>query len=107
MYKWCHLLIVLYLLSASLATQAAMRCGDSLVYTGDNQYNILQKCGEPKDKQFYEEVVPLYNSAGYQVGTTTNVIERWIYQRSPVDFQYILTFDAGVVKAINANRNPY
>lgn len=85
----------------------AMRCGDKLVYTGDSQYTILQKCGEPQDKQTYEESVPLYNAAGYQIGTTTNVVERWIYQKSPADFEYTLRFDAGILKEISANRNPY
>jgi hypothetical protein len=85
----------------------AMRCGNQLVYTGDSQYNVLMKCGEPQDRQFYEEVVAIYNAAGYQIGTTTNVVERWIYQKSPVDFEYTLSFDAGILKNISANRNPY
>jgi hypothetical protein len=85
----------------------AMRCGDNLVDSGDSQYNILQKCGEPQDKQSYEELIPLYNQAGYQIGTTTNIVERWIYQKSPADFQYTLTFNAGILKEISANRNPY
>jgi hypothetical protein len=88
-----------------MTTAQAMRCGDKLVYTGDNQYNILQKCGEPQAKQSYEEIIPLYNEAGYQIGTTTNIVERWIYQRSSADFQYTLIFDAGILKEINANRN--
>jgi hypothetical protein len=85
----------------------SMRCGDKLVDTGDNQYNILQKCGKPQDKQSYEEIIPLYNAAGYQIGTTVNMVERWIYQRSAADFQYTLIFDTGVLKEIKANRNPY
>ncbi|WP_233586522.1 DUF2845 domain-containing protein [Legionella sp. km772] len=89
-----------------MSTAAAMRCGDKLVYTGDDQFTILQKCGEPLAKQTYEEVIPLYNQAGYQIGTTNNVVERWIYQRSPADFQYTLIFDGGILKEINANRNP-
>lgn len=85
----------------------AMRCGDQLVDTGDNQFTIVQKCGEPKDKQRYEEVIPIYNAEGAQVGTTLNVVERWIYQRSPADFQYTLVFDAGILKDIETNRNAY
>lgn len=90
-----------------IACQAqAMRCGDQLVYVGDDQYTVLKKCGEPLDKQKTEENVPLYNAAGYQIGYTTNTVERWIYQRSSADFQYVLRFDSGVVKDISASRNP-
>jgi hypothetical protein len=99
-------LIMFFCFSMSVSAYS-MRCGDQLIYTGDPSFTIVQKCGEPKDKQSYEEVIPLYNGAGYQVGTTVNVIERWIYQRSPADFQYTLTFDGGVLKSIDANRNPY
>lgn len=106
MLKPKHVFLICCLTCISVAAHC-MRCGDKLVDTGDNQYNILQKCGEPQDKQNYEEIIPLYNAAGYQIGTTVNVVERWIYQRSPADFQYTLVFDAGVLKEINVNRNPY
>lgn len=97
-------LLGLFLISAH---SQAMRCGDKLVFTGDSQYAILQKCGEPQDKQVHQEVIPLYNRAGYQIGTTVNVVERWIYQRSPADFEYTLIFNGSVLKEIAANRNPY
>lgn len=106
MLNYNSLAVVICLTVTYMSTAQAMRCGDKLVYTGDNQYTILQKCGEPQEKQSYEEVIPLYNQAGYQIGTTINTVERWIYQRSPVDFQYTLIFDAGILKEINANRNP-
>lgn len=103
-YRW---VLITCLTLSYMSTVQAMRCADKLVYTGDNQYTILQKCGEPQVKQSYVEAIPLYNQAGYQIGTTTNVVERWIYQRSPVDFQYTLTFDEGILKEIDSNRNPY
>lgn len=84
----------------------AMRCGDKLVFTGDTSFDVLTKCGEPLNKEHYEEVIPLYNQAGYNIGININVLERWIYQRSSADFQYILIFDAGTLKEIKANRNP-
>lgn len=84
----------------------AMRCGDKLVYEGDSDYTVTQKCGEPKARQMIEQVIPLYNGAGYYIGSNTNIIEVWIYQKSSADFQYELIFDRGVVKEIKANRNP-
>ena len=100
-------IIIFGLAFAYFNTAQAMRCGDKLVYTGDDQYTILQKCGDPQAKENSEESIPLYNAAGYQIGTTLNVVERWIYQRSSADFQYTLIFDAGILKEINTNRNSY
>ena len=101
-----NIFVVLMGLMLVMSSACAMRCGNKLVYEGDDKFTVLEKCGEPLDKQMYEEIIPLYNYAGYQVGETTNVIERWIYQRSSADFQYILVFNEGRVKEINANRNP-
>lgn len=84
----------------------SMRCGDKLVLEGDSQYHVIKNCGEPLDKQLYEESVPLYNAAGYQIGWSTVTIEKWIYQKSSADFEYELVFNNGVVKEINASRNP-
>jgi hypothetical protein len=94
------------LCSLLLSPAYAMRCGDKLVFEGDSQYTVLSKCGEPLDKMIYEENIPLYNAAGYQIGTTTNTVETWIYQKSPADFQYELVFNSGKVNQINVNRNP-
>ncbi len=85
---------------------AAMRCGDKLIFEGDSKYIVQTKCGDPLDKQITEEQVPIYDYWGYQIGVTTNTVEKWIYQRSSAEFMYELTFDNGVVKTINANRNP-
>lgn len=96
----------LVLLLCLASTAQAMRCGNNLVYEGDSKFTVLSKCGEPLDKQIHEELIPLFNSAGYQIGLTQNLKEVWIYQRSSADFQYQLLFDNDVLKQINANRNP-
>lgn len=96
-----------FLLTLLLLSNAyAMRCGEKLVYEGDSQYTVLSKCGEPLDKQIYEQSVPVFNEFGYQIGVSTTTIETWIYQKSSAEFQYQLIFDGGVLKKINANRNP-
>ncbi|MCL9685819.1 DUF2845 domain-containing protein [Legionella maioricensis] len=89
-----------------ISTACAMRCGEKLVYEGDSEFDVLSKCGEPLDKQVYNQPVPQYNAEGEQIGAITNSISKWIYQKSPADFQYELIFDAGVLKQINTNRNP-
>lgn len=98
--------LVMLIMAFLFNSASAMRCGDKLVFEGDSKYTVENKCGDPVDKQIYEESVPLYNYAGYQIGVSTRIVEKWIYQRSPTDFQYELIFDNGVVKSINANRNP-
>ena len=99
--------IMVLLLTTSIAPSLfAMRCGGKLVLEGDSEYNVLSKCGEPLYKKVNEETIPLYNSEGYQIGVTTDTFETWIYQKSSAEFQYELIFDEGVLKEINANRNP-
>lgn len=98
---------LLMLLLIITSTGYAMRCpSGQLVEVGDNQYDVEAKCGPPLDKQIYHESVPQYNMAGYQIGVIDTLVERWIYQRSAGEFQYILSFDQGVVTKIDANRNP-
>ena len=103
--KMQKFLLVLFLFAAS--SVHVMRCPNGqLVEVGDNQYDVEAKCGPPLDKEIYHESVPQYNIAGYQIGVIDTLVERWIYQRSAGEFQYILSFDQGVVTKIDANRNP-
>ncbi|KTD59264.1 DUF2845 domain-containing protein [Legionella shakespearei] len=99
--------LALILFTLLLPNVYAMRCGEKLVYEGDSAYTVLSKCGEPLDKQIFEQAVPVFNEFGYQIGVSTTYIETWIYQKSPAEFQYQLMFDGGILKQINANRNPY
>ena len=96
----------LFLSILFISTASAMRCGEKLVYEGDSEFDVLSKCGEPLDKQAYNQPVPQYDAEGYQIGAIYNSISKWIYQKSPADFQYELIFDAGVLRQINTNRNP-
>ncbi|TAL66553.1 MAG: DUF2845 domain-containing protein [Legionella sp.] len=105
MKRFSFLILVLCLFLSEMAM--AMRCGSQLVSEGDEQYTVLSKCGEPLDKEMFEQTTPVYNYAGYQIGTNTTIVERWIYQKSSADFQYVLIFDQGIVKEIQTNRNQY
>ena len=98
--------LFLVLIFCNISAADAMRCGDTLVYEGDSKFDVLDKCGDPLDKQTYEQSTPLYNDAGYRVGTSSGTIDVWTYQKSSVEFQYVLTFDEGILKKISANRNP-
>lgn len=103
MQKQVYFILLTFLLALPAS---AMRCGTQLVSEGDSQYSVLSKCGEPLDKRIYEETVPIFDAWGYQIGTTTNTVETWIYQKSSADFQYELIFESGKIKQINVNRNP-
>lgn len=96
----------LFISISFLSTANAKRCGEKLVYAGDSEFDVFSKCGEPLNKQIYDQPVPQYNTYGYQIGVINNSVSKWIYQKSPAEFQYELIFDAGVLKEINANRNP-
>ena len=96
----------LFISVALISSATAMRCGDKLVAEGDSDYDVLSKCGEPLYKHDYDQAIPQYNSEGYQVGVINSSISKWVYQKSPADFQYQLIFDAGVLKQIITNRNP-
>ena len=99
--------LLILLSSMFIASSAeAMRCGTQLVLEGDSDFDVLSKCGEPLYKKDYDQAVPQYNAQGYQIGAIQSSISKWYYQKSPGEFQYELIFDAGVLKQINANRNP-
>lgn len=98
--------ILMLFCSIFLVTTAnAMRCGNNLVYEGDSEFDVLSKCGEPLDKQKYDQPIMQYNDEGNQIGMIIGSISKWIYHNSPEDFQYELIFDQGVLKKINANRS--
>lgn len=59
-------------LSAPDVFATSMRCGGKLVEIGDNEYQVLNKCGRPT----------------YEHGN------RWIYDRGPGRFLKILVFGA-------------
>lgn len=81
-----------------------MRCGTELVLEGESKFDLKKKCGQPEDVVTYQESVPLYNQAGYQIGVTTRTVEKWYYQKSSAEFKYEILFSDGVIKEINASR---
>lgn len=99
------LVLIIFLLIVSGAA-TAMRCGQKLVYEEDLKYEVRQKCGEPLDKYFQEDKLPIFNRWGHFIGTTVRITEVWVYQRSPQEFLYEVVFDNGKVQEIRAKRSP-
>lgn len=93
------------ILSSLMSTSWALRCQGNLVYEGDTQDQVEQKCGDPNSKETLTTSQPLYNSEGAVVGSTPYLTEIWAYQSSPEDFLYRVYFTDKVVTSITANIN--
>ena len=64
------------------ASADSMRCGKWIVNETMTTDEILQKCGEPQQKDVSKEDVYARNQAGYSTKRGEQVIERWYYKPS-------------------------
>jgi hypothetical protein len=92
-------LTALFLLMLPLYGQASdsMRCGTNLVSTGDRAFEVLQRCGEPLQRE----------QIGYTLGESDRRelrIEEWIY-RNTGGFLFILTFEGSRLTRIESRRS--
>lgn len=72
----------------------ALRCGNRLVNTGDRQFEVLAKCGEPLWRERWEDDV--YERRFYdRLERQTVVVEEWIYDFGPNRLLYLLRFRNG------------
>ena len=82
-------------LTATLAE--TLRCGSVLIQPGDDARYVLEKCGEPMSR------IAILGGNVYPTGVTRS--DRWLYQRSPGQFQVVLAIgDDGRVSAIDFER---
>ncbi len=93
------------ILSSLVGTSWALRCQGSLVYEGDTQDQVEQKCGDPKNKETLSTSQTLYNPSGDIYGSTPYLTEVWTYQASPEDFVSRVYFTDKVVTSITDNLN--
>ncbi len=70
-----------------------MRCGISLVQTGESQLQVLDQCGQPDSKTAY----PSYGRHGEMDPS----VETWTYNFGPTDFVYRLVFTEGRLDEIH------
>jgi hypothetical protein len=75
------LILALSLVAAVPAALAAgsMRCGTTLVKTGDTKPQVAQKCGDPDFREFIS-------------GADERSMEQWYYERGQGQFPRVLTF---------------
>jgi len=93
------------LLALSIPAQAdTFRCGSKLIMEGDTAGEVLERCGEPSNKQVITEPIRTPNAIGgtSQVGTYT--YEIWRYQRGAGKFAALLRIEGGVVKELKYER---
>ena len=67
----------------NLADQSTLRCPGGIVATGDPDRAVVQKCGEPLDTQYRQDVGPV-----------------WIYNIGQSRFMYYLAFQNGRLQRI-------
>lgn len=94
-------LTVLFLLSISVGSSLAFRCGSGLVTTGDTKTQVLITCGQPttKGKASCEgqQQYLMADKAGKAKKSKkcTKKLEVWHYNCGDNDFIYALTFEDG------------
>jgi len=67
----------------NLADQSSLRCSGGIVATGDSDRAVVQKCGEPLDMQYRQDVGPV-----------------WIYNFGQSRYMYYLAFQNGRLQRI-------
>jgi hypothetical protein len=92
---------------AAPARADTLRCGSSLISTGALQGYVRERCGAPQSATEVSEPIIArgLNGARYVAGTATKQV--WRYSRRPGDFPAVLTFEAGVLKTLEFDRDPH
>ena len=87
-----HVVLALILTTPSLPAAAdSMRCGKWVVSETASPAEVLEKCGEPQQKDVSTEDVLGKNALGRRIKIGVTVIERWRYQRSPGALPMLVT----------------
>ena len=82
------------------ASADSMRCGKWVVSETTSSAEILQKCGEPQQKDVAREDVLGKNALGNAIKLGVKVTERWRYQRSTNTLPMLVTIVDGKVVSI-------
>jgi hypothetical protein len=96
--------LILLAFAIPAAHADTLRCGSKLIQEGDPAGKVLERCGEPQNKQVITEPVRAATSLGgtQQVGTYT--YEIWRFSRGAGKFPALLRIEGGVVKTIEYER---
>ena len=82
------------------AAADSMRCGKWIVNETMTMNEILQKCGEPQNKEVSKEDVFSKNPAGFVTKRGEQVTERWFYKPTPGSLTMVVKILDGKVISI-------
>jgi hypothetical protein len=91
---------LLCLLLPLAASAESMRCGKWVVNETASTAEILEKCGEPQQKDVSKEDVVAKSPSGYFNKVGVKVTERWRYQASDRRLPMLVTIVDGKVVSI-------
>ena len=92
--------ILLMSLIAPLASADSMRCGNRIVNETMSTAEILEKCGEPQNKEVSKEDVFARNPNGFVTKRGEQVTERWYYKPSAGSLAMVVKIIDGKVVSI-------
>jgi len=90
--------MVLIFVSPVIAFATNFRCGGDIINVGDSVYKVIDKCGEPANK----------NNVGYTTdsdGSNNLVVEEWVYKEAGT--RYIIRVIGNRVSDIKEERIDY
>jgi hypothetical protein len=100
-----HTFTALLCLFLPLAASAdSLRCGKWVVNETSSAAEVLEKCGEPQQKDVTREDVLGRNAFGNPIKVGVTVIERWRYQRSNNVLPMLVTVVDGKLVSIERTK---
>jgi hypothetical protein len=94
------LLTLMLALSAVAANADSMRCGKWVVNEQSSPAEILEKCGEPQEKNITREDVLGKNALGNPIKLGVMTKEQWYYRPSSRSLPMLVTIMDGKVVSI-------
>ncbi|MGQ0834384.1 MAG: DUF2845 domain-containing protein [Gammaproteobacteria bacterium] len=99
------LFVGLIMTAAPAARGDTLRCGSKLVEPGVTADEVLAKCGKPTSLKVISEPVRVRTRAGGTRVVGTAEKEIWRYHRGSGRFPAILTFEEGILKALEFEKS--
>ena len=78
----------------------SLSCGNALITVGMVGPQVIERCGQPKDKSVTEVPQRVRRSSGTSAVVGTLRVERWTYDRGYGRFPALLRFEDGKLKSI-------
>ncbi len=93
--------VAFFLASISIGAQATMRCGSEIINEGNTTFEVLRKCGEPKNR---EVISPIAGNNSKKTNNKAVPVENWVYGPDNGMYRY-LRFVDGILTQIKSQRN--